>query len=80
MLITGTRHPFLGKYKLKITKGGLFKALDLELFSNAGHSFDLSAGVMDRALMHSDNIYYFPNHRVRGKLAKTNLPSNTAYE
>ena len=78
MVISGTRHPFLGKYKLKITKDGRFKAYDLQLYSNAGHSYDLSIGVTDRAVAHCDNVYYFPKQRVRSRLCKTNVASNTA--
>jgi len=40
---------------------------------------DLSASVMDRALMHSDCVYNIPNVRVVGRLCKTNQASNTAF-
>ena len=78
MLITGTRHPFWGSYKLRITRDGHFKALDLKMISNAGHSVDLSRPVMERALTHCDNVYSFPIFQANGRLAKTNLASNTA--
>ena len=78
MLITGTRHPFLGKYKVRITKDGYFKALYLEIYNNAGYSLDLSCSVCDRALTHCDNVYNFPKIYVKGRLAKTNIASNTA--
>jgi xanthine dehydrogenase/oxidase len=79
MLISGTRHPFYGKYKLRITRDGYFKALNLDLINNAGHSLDLSAAVMDGAIYRgSDNCYNFPKMRVFGRLAKTNIVSNTA--
>ena len=60
MLITGTRHPFLGTYKLRITHDGYFKAYELKMINNAGHSVDLSRAVMERALTHCDNVYNFP--------------------
>ena len=66
------------RIKLKITKVGRFKAYDLQLYSNAGHSYDLSIGVTDRAVAHCDNVYYFPKQRVRSRLCKTNVASNTA--
>ena len=78
MLITGTRHPFFAKYKLKITKDGLFKAYNIDLISNAGYSYDLSRAVMEGALLTVDNVYNFPKLRVSGRLAKTNIASNTA--
>jgi xanthine dehydrogenase/oxidase len=57
----------------------MLKAYNLEMICNAGHSFDLSRAVMQRAMTHCDNVYRFPYIRVQGKLAKTNLASNTAY-
>ena len=35
--------------------------------------------VLERAVTHVDNVYHFPVSRVRGRLCKTNLPSNTAF-
>lgn len=79
MLMTGTRHPFWGRYRLRITRNGFFKAYDLDLISNAGHSYDLSRAVMERAMTHCDNVYKFPYLHVRGRLARTNIASNTAF-
>lgn len=79
MVITGARHPFYGKYKLKLSKDGKFQAYDVELINNAGYSLDLSWAVMEGALFRGvDNVYMFPNIRIRCKLAKTNVTSNTA--
>ncbi|EGC38870.1 hypothetical protein DICPUDRAFT_96745 [Dictyostelium purpureum] len=79
MATTGTRHPFIAKYKVGVTKDGLIKALDLELYADAGYSYDISVGVLDRAIFHSENAYKIPNVNVVGRLCKTNLPSNTAF-
>ncbi|UJR34402.1 hypothetical protein I4U23_021809 [Adineta vaga] len=79
MTITGQRHPFKIEYKIGFTKQGLFTALDMFLWSNAGCSFDLSLPILQRAMLHVDNTYRFPNIRVRGRLCKTHLPSNTAF-
>ncbi len=79
MALTGGRHPFLGRYKVGASKDGRINALSLELYSNAGCSYDLSLPVMDRALFHSDNVYHIPHVHVRGRLCKTHLPSNTAF-
>ena len=54
-------------------------ALDVQLYSNAGNSLDLSRSVMERACFHIDNSYRFANVRVMGRLCRTNLPSNTAF-
>lgn len=79
MAISGQRHPFRGDYKVGFTSEGKLVSLELNLYSNAGFSLDLSTGVMERALTHSDNCYYIPNVKVVGKLCKTNTPTNTAY-
>nr|XP_033794956.1 xanthine dehydrogenase/oxidase [Geotrypetes seraphini] len=79
MLITGGRHPFLGRYKVGFMKNGRVVALDVTHYSNAGCSQDLSHAVMDRSLFHADNAYKIPNIRVEGYVCKTNLPSNTAF-
>ena len=80
MLMTGTRHPFYGKYRLRIGRDGFFKASDIELINNAGYSLDLSYAVMDGAIYKGmDNVYNFPKTRVLGRLAKTNIASNTAF-
>ncbi|OCT77525.1 hypothetical protein XELAEV_18028617mg [Xenopus laevis] len=79
MLITGGRHPYLGRYKVGFKKNGKITALDICYYANAGNSEDLSHGIIDRTLFHMDNSYKIPNIRGRGFLCKTNLPSNTAF-
>ncbi|EGG20479.1 xanthine dehydrogenase [Cavenderia fasciculata] len=79
MITTGTRHPFLGRYKIGFDNEGMIKVADIQLFADAGYSYDLSGGVLDRAIFHSENAYKVPNIRVVGRLCKTNLPTNTAF-
>ncbi|KAJ1966806.1 hypothetical protein IWQ62_002234 [Dispira parvispora] len=79
MIITGQRHPFLGKWKVGVKRDGKVVALDLELYSNGGHSYDLSGGVMDRAVTHADNVYHIPHVRIKGTVCRTNMHSNTAF-
>lgn len=80
MAITGTRHAFKGVYRVAARRStGELVALDVELFANAGYSFDLSQAVVDRAVLHSDNSYKFPNLRAIGYCCKTNIASNTAF-
>lgn len=79
MWATGTRHPFLGRYRAAARRDGKLVALDLQLYNNAGYSLDLSEPVMGRALFHSDNCYKIPNIRVQGKVCFTNTASNTAF-
>lgn len=79
MLVSGTRHPFLGRYKVGFSKEGKIVAADVNLYNNAGCSYDLSGAVMDRGLFHIDNAYKIPNLKVTGWVCKTNTPSNTAF-
>ncbi|NP_001289031.1 aldehyde oxidase 1 [Papio anubis] len=79
MLITGGRHPYLGKYKAGFMNDGRILALDMEHYSNAGNSLDESLLVIEMGLLKMDNAYKFPNLRCRGWACRTNLPSNTAF-
>ena len=45
MMMSGTRHPFLHKYKVGFTKDGLLKAVEIHIYNNAGYSLDLSMSV-----------------------------------
>jgi len=95
MVTSGQRHPFLGRWKAAVSKEGKLLALDADVFCNAGMykqtkeftrltyftgwTQDLSGSVCDRALSHIDGCYNIPNVHVRGRLAKTNTMSNTAF-
>jgi len=78
MQITGKRHPFLARWRAGCHADGRLAALDVELLSDGGYSLDLSAAVLGRAMFHVDNCYRIDNLRVRGRVVRTNLPSNTA--
>ncbi|XP_045768290.1 xanthine dehydrogenase [Maniola jurtina] len=79
MLMSGTRHPFLIKYKVAVTEEGKIVAAQVDIYNNGGYSFDLSGPVVERAMFHYENAYYIPNCEVTGYVCKTNLPSNTAF-
>ncbi|XP_073502615.1 aldehyde oxidase-like [Phyllobates terribilis] len=79
MLITGGRHPHLGKYKIGFMNDGHVTAMDISYFNNAGSTSDLSVFVAEVGLMNMDNAYKIPNLRGKGSACKTNLPSNTAF-
>ena len=49
------------------------------MVSRAGHSADLSAPVMTRALCHFDNAYWLPDVSMHGYSGRTNTQSNTAF-
>ncbi|GFH18707.1 uncharacterized protein HaLaN_15555 [Haematococcus lacustris] len=79
MQMTGQRHAFMCRYKVGHTSEGRITALDYKLYNNAGNSWDLSAAIMDRCLLHCDNVYKVDNMRVAGRLCRTNQASNTAF-
>ncbi|ORZ24999.1 molybdopterin binding aldehyde oxidase/xanthine dehydrogenase [Lobosporangium transversale] len=79
MIMTGQRHPFKGKWKVGLDQDNKLVALDIQLYLNAGYSLDYSPAVMDRALTHSEGVYYFSNIRTVGRCCRTNLPSNTSF-
>ena len=76
---SGQRHPFLARWRVAVNEDGKLQALDADVFANAGWSQDLSGAVVDRGLSHIDGCYKIPNVHVRGRLAKTNTVSNTAF-
>uniref|UniRef100_A0A4W6EPK5 Aldehyde oxidase 1 n=1 Tax=Lates calcarifer TaxID=8187 RepID=A0A4W6EPK5_LATCA len=79
MLITGGRHPILGKYKVGFMNDGRIVAADIQYFTNAGNTVDESVLVVEKILLHMDNTYNIPNLRGRAAACRTNLPSNTAF-
>ncbi|XP_039648487.1 aldehyde oxidase 6 [Perca fluviatilis] len=79
MLISGARHPVLGKYKVGFMNDGRIMAADMQYYTNAGNTVDESPLVVEKILLHIDNAYNIPNLRGRGAACRTNLPSNTAF-
>ncbi len=79
MSITGQRHAFRFDYTAGCYKNGKFAYVDIQMYSNAGESLDLSGSVMDKAMVHIDNTYSIPNIRILGRLCRTNQPSHTAF-
>ena len=77
MLLTGNRHPFLAHYKIRSSRNGFFKAFQVDFVCNAGCSLDLSLAVLQQASYKLDSAYNIPNVKVTGRLARTNLASNT---
>jgi xanthine dehydrogenase molybdopterin binding subunit len=79
MQLTGKRHPFFAKFEVGFNANGVIRAVSADLVSDGGWSLDLSQPVLDRALFHLDNAYYLPAVRFTGRIAKTNVASNTAF-
>ncbi|KAI1610265.1 xanthine dehydrogenase [Exophiala viscosa] len=79
MMTSGQRHPFKAMWKVGAMNDGTLVALDINLYNNAGFSYDMSGAVMDRCSTHVDNCYEIPNVFVKGYVCKTNTHSNTAF-
>jgi len=79
MMITGKRHPFFARFEVGYESDGRIVGVRAALVSDGGWSLDLSTAVTDRALFHLDNAYYFPNVEFSGRVARTNVCSNTAF-
>ncbi|XP_030611386.1 aldehyde oxidase 1-like [Archocentrus centrarchus] len=79
MLITGGRHPTLGKYKVGFMNDGRIIAADFQFFANGGNAADESPLVAEKMVLHMDTAYNIPNLRGHGAACRTNLPSNTAF-
>ena len=79
MGISGTRHPYYSTYRVGFSKTGKLMALDVEMYSNAGFSHDLSVNVGERSLFSLLSSYQCPNVRARVTCCKTNWPTSTAF-
>ncbi|MFB8005272.1 xanthine dehydrogenase molybdopterin binding subunit [Nocardia sp. NPDC056000] len=79
MTMSGKRHGFHAAWRVGFDADGHLLALDATLTADGGWSLDLSEPVLARALCHIDNIYWIPNARIGGRIAKTNKTSNTAF-
>ncbi|MFT3776731.1 MAG: xanthine dehydrogenase molybdopterin binding subunit [Ottowia sp.] len=78
-LITGRRHCFWYEYEVGYDDEGRVLGAAVTMVSRAGHSADLSAPVMTRALCHFDNAYWLPEVAMHGYCGRTNTQSNTAF-
>lgn len=78
-MITGRRHCFWYEYEVGYDDEGRILGAEISMVSRAGHSADLSAPVMTRALCHFDNAYWLPDVSMHGYCGKTNTQSNTAF-
>ncbi|WP_448072884.1 xanthine dehydrogenase molybdopterin binding subunit [Georgenia yuyongxinii] len=79
MTMTGKRHGFHAGWEVGFDDDGHILALRATLTSDGGWSLDLSEPVLTRALCHIDNAYFVPDIEVRGRIAKTNKTSQTAF-
>lgn len=79
MVVTGKRHEFSNRYEVGVDEDGKVLGVDMQLSGLCGYSPDLSDAIVDRAMFHCDNAYYYPAAQVAGHRCKTHTVSNTAY-
>jgi len=77
--LTGKRHDFRSQYRVGFDENGVIGAYEIEHLARCGYSADLSLGVVDRTMFHSDNAYFLPNALISSRRLKTNTVSNTAF-
>jgi len=79
MIMTGKRHDVRADYRYGYNDKGRLEAVDVEFNARCGYSADLSLGVCDRTMFHTDNTYYYPSVRIHSRRVRTNTVSNTAF-
>ncbi|WP_448554722.1 xanthine dehydrogenase molybdopterin binding subunit [Thalassotalea montiporae] len=77
--LTGKRHPFFNRYKVGFDEQGVIAGADIEVNGYCGYSPDLSDAIVDRAMFHADNAYYYPAAKISGNRCKVNTVSHTAF-
>ncbi len=78
MRMHGGRSPYQASFRVGFDGEGRIMALDLEIWSNGGHSLDYSGDILETVILVVDSAYRLPNVRVRGHCCKTHLSSFTA--
>lgn len=79
MVQTGKRHPFQASYEVAFDHSGKIEAVKMDLAGDCGCSVDLSQGIVERAMFHSDNAYCYPSSKITGYFCRTNKVSHTAF-
>ncbi len=79
IVLTGKRHEFINDYEVSFAQDGAITAVKYQLAGKCGSSPDLSDAIVDRAMFHCDNAYYYPNVLIDGLRCKTHTVSNTAF-
>jgi len=79
MVQTGKRHDFWNRYEVGFDDKGVIRGVSMDLAAMCGYSPDLSEGIVDRAMFHADNSYFYDATRITGYRCKTHTVSNTAF-
>lgn len=79
MMMTGKRHDFDCQWSVGFDDKGVIEAMKVNYDSRCGASADISMGVNDRSMFHTDNAYFYPAYDITSHRVKTNTVSNTAF-
>ncbi|MEC8416885.1 MAG: xanthine dehydrogenase molybdopterin binding subunit [Pseudomonadota bacterium] len=79
MHVTGKRHPFENAFNVAFDNTGKIEAAQIDINGICGHSPDLSDAIVDRAMFHADNAYFYGCSDIVGHRLQTNMVSHTAY-
>ncbi|MCG6121354.1 MAG: xanthine dehydrogenase molybdopterin binding subunit [Microvirga sp.] len=77
--LTGKRHDIRSDWEAGFDETGAITGYHVTHNARCGYSADLSQGVVDRTMFHSDNAYHLPAVRIDTRRLKTNTVSNTAF-
>src|SRR5215213_6217935 len=78
-ILTGKRHDFRCDWQVGFDHEGRIHGYGVDHLARCGYSADLSSGVVDRTMFHSDNAYWLPAVHIGSKRLRTNTVSNTAF-
>ncbi|WP_112663320.1 xanthine dehydrogenase molybdopterin binding subunit [Microvirga flavescens] len=78
-VLTGKRHDFRCDWSVGFDDEGRIQGYAVDHLARCGYSADLSGGVVDRTMFHSDNAYWLAAVHVGSRRLKTNTVSNTAF-
>lgn len=79
MIMSGKRHGFYTAWTVGFDDDGQLLGAKFTLAGECGHSPDLSDAIVDRAMFHCDNAYYYPAAKIEGLRCRTNTVSHTAF-
>ena len=71
-LAGGSRHQTKALYEVGFEKDGTINGIEMELILEGGWYPADSENAMDRALLHADSVYGFPNLSISARLCQTN--------
>lgn len=79
MMMTGKRHDFDCQWAVGFDDKGQIEAVKVNYDTRCGFSADISMGVTDRSMFHTDNAYFYPACDITSHRIRTNTVSNTAF-